>query len=156
MVSEGFLVRIVPAPPFSPFYCFYRVWLLYSVTKPSSFRSCNLSLVLHNTCIVFVKRPSELGLNVTMISLVCPGRTGRFSHCGLVQPQVVSTSFMRRGCVPVFFHNWWCLLKNIESNSVVIVFVLNRILLILLLMILSITIFSLSFNDWNIFLVSTL
>ena len=100
----GFLARIVPAPPFSPFYCFYRVWLLYSVTKPSSFRSCNLSLVLHNTCIVFVKRPSELGLNVTMISLVCPGRTGRFSHRGLVQPQVVSTSFIRRGCIPVFFN----------------------------------------------------
>ena len=102
-VSGGFLARIVPAPPFTPFYCFNNVRLPYSVTKPSSFRSCNLSVVLHNTCIVFVKRPSELGLNVTMISLVCPGRTGRFSHCGLVQPQVVSTSFMRRGCVPVFF-----------------------------------------------------
>ena len=102
-VSGGFLARIVPAPPFIPFYCFNNVRLPYSVTKPSSFRSCNLSVVLHNTCIVFVKRPSELGLNVTMISLVCPGRTGRFSHRGLVQPQVVSTSFMRRGCVPVFF-----------------------------------------------------
>ena len=102
-VSGGFLARIVPAPPFIPFYCFNNVRLPYSVTKPSSFRSCNLSVVLHNTCIVFVKRPSELGLNVTMISLVCPGRTGRFSHRGLVQPQVVSTYFMRRGCVPVFF-----------------------------------------------------
>lgn len=99
----GFLARIVPAPPFFSLLLFYRVRLPYSVTKPTSLRSCNLSVVLHNTCIFFVKRPSELGLNVTMISLVCPGRTGRFSHCGLVQPQVVSTFFMRRGCVPVFF-----------------------------------------------------
>ena len=103
VVSEVFLQGLFRHRHFSPFYYFYRVKLSYSVTKPTSLRSCNLSVVLHNTCIFFVKRPSELGLNVTMISLVCPGRTGRFSHCGLVQPQVVSTFFMRRGCEPVFF-----------------------------------------------------
>ena len=105
VVSEVFLQGLSRHRHFSPFYCFlwYIIIYLWGFVNNLFYKSFILSVVLHNTCIFFVKRPSELGRNVTMISLVCPGRTGRFSHCGSVQPQVVSTFFMRRGCVPVFF-----------------------------------------------------
>ena len=96
------LARIVPAPLFFHLMMFNGLFDFYSITLPSSFSSCILDEVLHNTCIVLLKRPSELGLKVTFISFVLPDRTGLLSHWGAVQPQVVTISRMMRGCLPVF------------------------------------------------------
>lgn len=87
-------MKLESTPPLSPPV---TMDLFYSITSPYSFSSDNLDEVLHNTCIVLLKRPSELGLNVTFISVVLPGRTGRLSHRGEVQPQVVTISRMTRG-----------------------------------------------------------
>ena len=90
----GNVMKLELTPPLFPSA---TMDLFYSITSPYSFSSDNLDEVLHSTCIVLLKRPSELGLNVTFISVVLPGRTGRLSHRGEVQPQVVTISRMTRG-----------------------------------------------------------